>query len=372
MKNTTEKYYPKYCVWEITFACNMRCNHCGSKATSVKRKEELTINEAYSVAGELAELGCERITLSGGELFLRSDWHLIAQRLKNNRINVGLITNGYLIKENLSKIDSLLPLDVVAISIDGAPKTHNAIRGISDSFEKSYEAFRLLKKAGAATGAVTSVSKINIKDLEEIYKILCELQVNSWQIQMVFLGGRMREHPHDCPTPSDMIEVANFIAEKRKEKLINVFPADCIGYYTSLERKIRPQIWNGCYAGQYVLGIEANGNIKGCLSLAPELHENNPFVEGNVKIEPLADIWNKPGAFSYNRNFDLRKIKGLCRKCRYKRECRAGCNSTSYFYHNNTYQTEYCIYQEEILKKGIEQPKSIFAVPTFTKKGIFT
>jgi len=45
----------------------------------------------------LAELGVERLTLSGGEPFIRSDWANIAKRLTQNGIIVNAISNGWLI-----------------------------------------------------------------------------------------------------------------------------------------------------------------------------------------------------------------------------------------------------------------------------------
>lgn len=371
MKIKLPKYYPRYCVWEITLACNMRCLHCGSAATGVKREEELSTEQALQLADQLGELGTERLTLSGGELFLRNDWHLIAERLKKHGVQVSLITNGYLIKENIDKIQKLLPLDAVGISLDGIEKTHNYIRHIPDSFQKAVENFKLLKKMGAKTSAITSVSKININELEQIHEILKELKIDAWQLQMVFLGGRMRERPEDCPTPEDMKKVAEFIAKARKTSPILVYPADCIGYYTGLEKQIRHSPWQGCYAGLLVVGIEANGNIKGCLSLAPEIQKDNPFVEGNIKEKSLKEIWNKRDGYAYNRKFSLRKVKGLCRKCQYLKYCRCGCTSTAYFFSGTTYKNNYCIYQLDILAKGKEQPTSIFKYPSFAPKNIF-
>ena len=74
------QYFPKYAVWELTFACNMRCRHCGSGAGGVRNRRhgELSTERALELCDELAALGNERITLSGGELLLRRDWDQIA------------------------------------------------------------------------------------------------------------------------------------------------------------------------------------------------------------------------------------------------------------------------------------------------------
>jgi molybdenum cofactor biosynthesis enzyme MoaA len=59
---------PKYCVWEVTSRCNMRCLHCASDLGDGRtRGSELTLEECRRVCGELKDLGCEHVVLSGGE-----------------------------------------------------------------------------------------------------------------------------------------------------------------------------------------------------------------------------------------------------------------------------------------------------------------
>ena len=64
---------PRSVVWELTLACNLRCGHCGSRAGR-KLPDELGTAECLDLVGQLEALGCELITLSGGEPTLRADW----------------------------------------------------------------------------------------------------------------------------------------------------------------------------------------------------------------------------------------------------------------------------------------------------------
>ena len=72
---------PRFCVWEITLRCNAACIHCGSSAGS-PRPAELDSREALELCDDMAVLGVERVTLSGGEPLLRADWPDIAGRLR--------------------------------------------------------------------------------------------------------------------------------------------------------------------------------------------------------------------------------------------------------------------------------------------------
>jgi len=60
------EFQPITAVWEITFACNMRCKHCGSGCNTTK-PDELSTEEALKVCDQIAELKIDYITLSGGE-----------------------------------------------------------------------------------------------------------------------------------------------------------------------------------------------------------------------------------------------------------------------------------------------------------------
>lgn len=340
---------PQFCVWEITLKCNMRCLHCGSYAGD-SRVNEMSLEELLDVADQLADLGVKRLTLSGGEPLMREDWDKIAQRLIDKGVRVGMISNGYFMVENIDKFIKLKAakgpgkLEIVAMSVDGLQATHDAFRRVPGSFERIAAGYKELKKAGIFTGAITSVSTLNIGELEQMLELLLDWKVDAWQLQTLFGGGRMRERPDLMPGPAGVETVARFIAQARLDKKkIQVFPADCIGYFTELESAMRGFTWPGCQAGLRAIGVEANGNVKGCLSLCPELQENNPFVEGNLHNEKLVDIWNKPGAFAFNREFKAEKAEGFCAACRHLEQCRCGCSAQSYFATGTTYNNPYCM-----------------------------
>ena len=88
-------YNLRMCVWEITLACCFSCKYCGS-AGGKARENELTTEECLSVADQLAELGCQRVSMIGGEVFMREDWPVIVESLTGLGISVCIITNGFL------------------------------------------------------------------------------------------------------------------------------------------------------------------------------------------------------------------------------------------------------------------------------------
>lgn len=84
---------PRYAVWEITLQCDLACRHCGSRAGRA-RPDELDTAEALDLAGQIADLGVEDVTLIGGEAYLRKDWLEIAAALIERGVDTSVTTGG--------------------------------------------------------------------------------------------------------------------------------------------------------------------------------------------------------------------------------------------------------------------------------------
>jgi MoaA/NifB/PqqE/SkfB family radical SAM enzyme len=308
---TDFKFYPKSVVWEITFACNMRCLHCGT-AAGKKRPDELSPREALNLIDEMAELGTEEITLSGGEPLLRSDWREMAKRIVARGIQAAIISNGYLVTPEIVEDFERLRFNNVGISFDGTKKTHNHIRQREKSWQRAYNAMTMMSENGNITFcAVSSISNMNLDDLDEIRKILIDLGCKTWRIQMVTGTGRMQEHRDSVLTLDRYPELIAKMLEFKEDSAITLDVGENIGYYGCYGYKLWDDMpYFGCYAGTRVLGIESDGTIKGCLSMPED------FVEGNIRDSSLTEIWNNPGGFAYNRKFKRETAEGFCSDCK--------------------------------------------------------
>jgi len=342
------KYYPRSVVWELTLRCNMNCAHCGSEA-GPERGQELDHKEALDVCRQLGQMGCEVLTLLGGEPFMREDWDDLALCLDEYGVKVNAITNGYLMDQALVDRIKKARLANVAISLDGLQETHEKIRRKRGSYQKVLDGLSLLRQNEVSSAMVTTVCKDNLAELDRIYLVALERGVEIWQLQIGVPRGRLCEHSDFIIQPEDLLILEQFVLRVRQDGRIRVDIADNIGYFGRNEEVLRPSIpgrlpfWTGCFAGMQALGIEANGDIKGCLSM-PSIPE---FIEGNIRQEPLADIWNKPGNFAYNRDFHTGLLEGDCAECKYNYICRGGCKSTAFCFSGSIFNNPYCLYRVE-------------------------
>jgi radical SAM protein with 4Fe4S-binding SPASM domain len=326
-------FSPRACVWELTLACNLRCKHCGSFAGS-RRDDEMSLEENLNVADQLAALGCRRVTLSGGEPTLNPDWDRIGKRLADHCIKVNLISNGWHWTAAHVERAKAAGLVGAAFSLDGFQREHDEFRQ-PGSFDRVVAAIDACVAGGLPVAVNTTVNKLNQRILRPLRDFMAERGVFSMQVQLATASGNMGLHRDLVVDPADLVWLVPELAAicRLNTRKFFAVAADDIGYYGKPEPGLRDDggelpFWIGCRAGCQVVGIESNGNVKGCLSLPSSMHGETRFVEGNLRDKPLSEIWKSEGAFAYNRKWNESKLTGFCRVCRYHDFCRGGCTWT--------------------------------------------
>lgn len=326
------------CVWEITLACPFSCKYCGSKGGKA-RPDELTAGECLQVVRQLAELGCERVSLIGGEVFMRRDWEEIVQALTEHRIRTSIITNGFLFTDKLIRSLQKLQIESVAVSLDGPEEVHDKYRQ-KRSYERAVKAIKKLTKAHIPTSVISTLNAENVRYLEEFYRMLTTAGICIWQLQACSPMGNAANAGIDYRF--DQKAVIDFVEAHMVQAPFLMGVADNIGYYTEAEGYIRGNLsgtafYNGCSAGISSIGIDSTGNVRGCESMYDEY-----FNEGNVRTQTLKEIWESPDAFAYNRKFQMDRLTGACRSCEYGSYCAGGCRSYNYFVHGKLYEAPFC------------------------------
>ena len=331
-------YSLQACVWEVTLACCFSCRYCGSKGGKA-RGDELTTEECLDVAGQLADLGCERVSLIGGEVFMRPDWSAIVKALTDRNVRVSIITNGYLFSDTLISQLKELNIESVAVSLDGPERVHDSCRQ-KGSFRRAVTAIDTLAESAIPVSVITTLHSQNVPYLEEFYGFLKSRTISAWQIQACSPMGNAAESGIDYHF--DFGRVIRFVEENVHTAPFMMGIADNIGYFTETEGYLRGNLsgkarFAGCRAGLTSIGIDSIGNVRGCESMYADC-----FIEGNVRKQPLRDIWESPDAFAYNRKFTADLLTGKCAECRYGMICAGGCRSYNYFTHGKMYESQKC------------------------------
>ena len=135
----------------MTDRCNMRCMYCMPRGNVrwFNEQDVLDYREISRLVSILANLGIERIRLTGGEPLLRPNLeNLIVSLAKLEGINsISMTTNGLLFGEKAKKLKDA-GLESVNISLDTfRPARFKAITGL-DSINKVIEAINAAENVG--------------------------------------------------------------------------------------------------------------------------------------------------------------------------------------------------------------------------------
>jgi len=335
---------PRRCSWELTLACNLECNHCGSAAGKA-RTDELSTEVALSIVDQLADLGCREVTLLGGEPFLRKDWQEIACRLISHGIETTFVSNGIAVNDSVAHQLAALGVKALGLSIDGLESRHDRLRGRDGAFRCVLEAIQTARGAGLSTCAVTVALPDNFDELHTIAELLESNGVEYWQLQLpVPLGRYQQEAWLNGKTAKRLVD---FISAIRSQSGLRIYAGCNVGYLGTNEERIRTAeseglgFWTGCYAGVLLVAIRSNGDVTGCLTMPSEL------VAGNLRDKNLRDIWKDGVAFAYNRSFSRSSLGGECASCEQSDICKGGCRTMSYYLTGSLHRDPCCELQSE-------------------------
>ena len=81
----------------VTHRCNFMCRHC----IVPEFKGDFPYDKIVKLWGEIEKLNCLRVSLTGGEPFLRKDLVKIAAGAREKQFAVHIFSNGSCIKKKL-------------------------------------------------------------------------------------------------------------------------------------------------------------------------------------------------------------------------------------------------------------------------------
>jgi radical SAM protein with 4Fe4S-binding SPASM domain len=349
-----QRWQPVYAVWEITLRCDLACRHCGSRAGR-SRPDELTTEEALDLVRQMAALGVKEVTLIGGEAYLRDDWTEIVREVKKCGMVCTMTTGGRGLTPERARAAKEAGLRGASVSVDGLEATHDALRGVRGSYVSAMEALQNLRAAGISVSANSQFGRQSLREMPELFERLIEAGIHSWQVQLTVAMGRAADEPHLLLEPYQVLEMMPMLArlkERADAAKVRIWPGNNIGYFGPYETALRGTLPRGhmasCGAGRSTLGIEANGDIKGCPSLPTA-----DYVGGNIREHKLVDIWERAAPLRFTRDRTVEDLWGYCRGCYYADTCRAGCSWTSHVLFGRPGNNPYCHHRAlELLREG--------------------
>jgi MoaA/NifB/PqqE/SkfB family radical SAM enzyme len=151
---------PVNVMFGVTNRCPSRCTYC---QIPERPQADLSTEQIFDLFRQMKKAGTRRLGLWGGEPLMRKDIGQLVDFAKECGFYVSLDSNGYLLPK---KIDQILNLDHLVISLDGRKENHDANRQ-PGSFDKALAGIK------AAAGRVplwtiTVLTRHNLGDIDYI------------------------------------------------------------------------------------------------------------------------------------------------------------------------------------------------------------
>lgn len=310
----------KQLFFELTLNCNEHCWHCGSRCGDIKA-EEMNPQEWKNILDQLKEDFKDRlpqINVTGGEPLLYHGFEDVMGYAHSLGFKWGMTSNAVLITPEVAKMLQRCGMNTISVSIDGLPETNDKIRGLDGAYKRAMEGIQNLIDLDCFDEIMvtTVVNRQTICELEPLYEIMSDIDIDSWRIMGIEPIGRALDHPELLLTADDQRNLLQFIRDKRADNEPVTY--GCCHYLgLEYEREVRDWYFF-CMAGITVASITVTGDVFGCL----DIDRTQPgIIQGNIHDRRFSDIWeNEFKAFRYDRSGDNEK----CANCSSNKYCMGG------------------------------------------------
>lgn len=308
IQNIRSKRAPFTVVFEVTNKCNLKCLHCYQGHT----KEELTLVEVKRILGELAECGCLKLTLSGGEPTLREDFLDIFEYCHKLGFAITLFTNATRLTSKIRAALLKMTPYVVECSLYGASaEVHDAVTLIKGSFESSLSGIKWMVENGIRVVVKSVVLSTNIGELRDLQELTRMLGVPFQYTPRIFPSL-------DTARPISSLRAAT----EDLRKILKKSKTECDDRPEQDDDITKEFL---CNAGRESCSIGADGKVYPCVALRWEC--------GDLRKQPFSEVWQHSQVLNRIRSYREEDFEE-CSRCPQRSQCNF-CPGMGFFEHGD-------------------------------------
>jgi MoaA/NifB/PqqE/SkfB family radical SAM enzyme len=168
--------------------CNLQCLHCYS-ASGPTEREQLDPEVFTQLISDASFLGYDIASFSGGEPTLYPHLRLLLDQAHRHQMKTVVVSNGMLLTEQ--RLEALAgAIDILAISLDGMPETHNQMRNHPAAFETMVSRLPAIRDAGIPFGFIFTLTYQNYQQFDWVVDFALEQGASLLQIHPLEGVGR--------------------------------------------------------------------------------------------------------------------------------------------------------------------------------------
>lgn len=307
--------------WHLTNECDQRCRHCYiyNSKEGISSKEP-SLSECLEILDDFI-LFCKRInrtpnlSLTGGDPLLHPRIWEFLEIVHEKKVPFSILGNPFHVTDETCKKLKQLGCVYYQMSLDGLEQTHDFLRK-PGSWKATIEALHILNRHGIRTVIMSTVSKINYKEIPELIEVVVENNASTYAFARY------------CPTRSDVEH--NISPEEYRiflDKVWNTFQRFSKSntsftlkdhlWALYLKEKNRKYVRGACHLGTSHMTLLPDGTFFACRRFESPL--------GNIKNDSFFN------AFFGKKMTEYRKIQEIegCKNCELLQHCR-GCRAVAY------------------------------------------
>ncbi|MFH1510792.1 MAG: radical SAM protein [Candidatus Woesearchaeota archaeon] len=290
---------PVVVKFKLTSRCNSACRYCLDK----KDSRDLSTAKVMGLLRQMWVCGTKRIGFFGGEVLLRKDLGKILEFCREKNIYTTLVTNGYLVPDNVSIISKA---NCLFISLDGPKKVHDYQRG-EGSYEKVIRAI-YAAKPHVEVVTHTTLTRYNVDNIKNIAE-LAKMQ----GFQATFCPIHFQKQL--SPSNKDIRKAVSTIVSLKCSGYPILTSKPLLNYWLqwhdfskpySTKRTMNDPV---CYAGKLYCEINSDGSMAPC-DWTFRLSNSNALKQGfrtafQSLPTPVCKACIRPWTAEYNLMFSL-------------------------------------------------------------------
>lgn len=311
---------------ELTNKCNYNCKFCFNR--NENRLKDISLTEYKRIINLFSNYGKFYTIIFGGEPLLNKETISIMSYLNEKKFPIEIFTNASLISDDFLQKISDYNIIRFRISLDGNKNVNDFLRGVG-SFEKTISGIQKIKtKTKFKVHISVTLSKINVRQIRNIFKIAKKLNVDGIGFGPVKMLGKARNHSNI------IISIKRYFGLNKEIKMLSrEFDIDagmasfCEGptsiFFNNIklnkfEKKyFKYLLPNPCGIGFGMYYLRSDGLLSSCVELTSEKHCIKPLGVKNLNLD---------SCFEKNIN-SLRFVPECCIKCNFYYICFGSCKA---------------------------------------------
>ncbi|MDJ0643088.1 MAG: radical SAM protein [Erythrobacter sp.] len=308
--------------FNVTNTCNLSCSFCYINAVKEKTSD-LSIPQVRKLAGEAAAVGAKRVIISGGEVFVRKDWHELLEAFAGHGMALSIVSNGTLISPDRIARLTQFPDCNILISLDGDRENHDKIRGREGAHAETIAEITQLREAGIDVQVNATIIKTNFSDVPFLARLSRDLDV---PMRLSLLNPYNGRGPNEAPLALDVEEIlrlrefCHLLRQEGSRIFLNIPPL------LLHAEDVLPIRSPSCGWTKSYCGVTYDGNVTICGVAGAD----ESLYVGNVTETPFDELWRSAPLFQKLRSMDHDDLTGICGRCPVKVECGGACRLSAY------------------------------------------